>query len=47
MVTLVGGQLLQARWAWDGRDDSGATLPPGVYVLETGLGVRAKVVKLK
>ena len=37
----------EARWVWDGRDDSGGMLPPGVYVLETGLGVRAKVVKLK
>jgi hypothetical protein len=37
----------EARWVWDGRDDSGAPLPPGVYVLETGPGVRAKVVKLK
>ena len=37
----------EARWVWDGRDDSGAPLPPGVYVLESGPGVRAKVVKLK
>jgi len=37
----------EARWVWDGRDDSGAPLPPGVYVLETGPGIRAKVVKLK
>jgi DNA-binding beta-propeller fold protein YncE len=37
----------ESRWVWDGRDDSGATLPPGVYVLETGSGVRAKAVKLK
>ena len=37
----------EARWVWDGRDDSGAALPPGVYVLETEPGVRAKVVKLK
>ena len=36
-----------SRWVWDGLDDSGATLPPGVYVLEAGPGVRAKVVKLK
>jgi len=35
------------RLTWDGRDDSGATLPPGVYVLETGSSVRAKVVKLE
>jgi len=34
-------------WVWDGRDDFGALLPPGVYVLETGPGVRAKVAKLK
>jgi len=34
----------QSRWVWDGRDDSGAPLPPGVYVLESGPGVRAKVV---
>jgi hypothetical protein len=37
----------EARWVWDGRDDSGAALPLGVYVLETGPGARAKVVKLK
>ncbi len=37
----------ETRWVWDGRDDSGALLPPGVYVLETGPGLRAKVVKLK
>jgi len=37
----------EARWVWDGRDDFGATLPPGVYVLETESGIRAKVVKLK
>jgi len=37
----------EARWVWDGRDDSGAALPPGVYVLEAGPGLRAKVVKLK
>jgi hypothetical protein len=36
-----------SRWVWDGRDDSGALLPPGVYVLQTGPGLRAKVVKLK
>jgi YVTN family beta-propeller protein len=35
------------RWVWDGRDDSGAPLPPGVYVLETGPAVRVKVVKLE
>ena len=37
----------ETRWVWDGRDDSGATLPPGVYVLESGPGLRVKVVKLK
>jgi flagellar hook assembly protein FlgD len=37
----------EARCVWDGRDDSGALLPPGVYVLETGPGVRVKVVKLE
>jgi YVTN family beta-propeller protein len=35
------------RWVWDGRDDSGAPLPPGVYVIEAGPGLRAKVVKLR
>jgi hypothetical protein len=30
-----------------GRDDSGAPRPPGVYVIEAGPGLRAKVVKLK
>jgi hypothetical protein len=37
----------EAHWVWDGRDDSGAPLPPGVYVIEAGPGLRAKVVKLK
>jgi YVTN family beta-propeller protein len=37
----------QVRWVWNGRDDSGDLLPPGVYVIEVGLGLRAKVVKLK
>jgi hypothetical protein len=37
----------QNRWVWDGRDDSGALLPPGVYVIEAGSGIRAKVVKLR
>jgi YVTN family beta-propeller protein len=37
----------EAPWVWDGRDDSGVLFPPGVYILETGSGVRAKVVKLK
>ena len=37
----------EARWVWDGRDDSGALLPPGIYVIEAGPGFRAKVVKLK
>jgi YVTN family beta-propeller protein len=41
---IAAGEL---RWVWDGRDDSGAPLPPGVYVIEAGPGVRAKVVKLK
>jgi YVTN family beta-propeller protein len=36
-----------SRWVWDGRDDSGSALPPGVYVIEAGPGLRAKVVKLK
>jgi flagellar hook assembly protein FlgD len=37
----------ESRWVWDGRDDSGAPFPPGVYVIEAGPGLRAKVVKLK
>jgi len=37
----------ESRWVWDGRDDSGAPLPPGVYVIEAGQGLRAKVVKLR
>jgi YVTN family beta-propeller protein len=37
----------EARWVWDGRNDSGALLPPGVYVIEARPGLRAKVVKLK
>jgi DNA-binding beta-propeller fold protein YncE len=37
----------EARWVWDGRDGSGVPLPPGVYMLEAGPGVRAKVVKLE
>ncbi len=37
----------EARWVWDGRDDSGTPLPPGVYVIEAGPGLRAKVVKTR
>jgi hypothetical protein len=47
MVRQVRIPAAEARWIWDGRDDSGAPLPPGVYVLETDPGVRAKVVKLE
>jgi YVTN family beta-propeller protein len=35
------------RWVWDGRDDAGATVPPGVYVVEVRTGIRAKVVKVR
>lgn len=35
------------RLTWDGRDESGTALPPGVYVIDAGQGARAKVVKLK
>jgi YVTN family beta-propeller protein len=37
----------EARWVWDGRDDSGSAVPPGVYVVEARTGVRTKTVKLK
>ena len=37
----------QNQWVWDGRDDSGALLPPGIYVIEAGPGLRDKVVKTK
>ncbi len=36
-----------ARWVWDGRDDAGNVMAPGVYVVETGTGGRQKVVKLQ
>jgi len=37
----------QTRWVWDGLNSAGLPTPPGVYVLETGAGERAKVVKLR
>jgi len=37
----------QNRWVWDGRDESGKPLPPGVYVIEARPGLRAKVVKTR
>jgi YVTN family beta-propeller protein len=37
----------EARWVWDGRDDNGVAVPPGVFVVETSAGVRNKVVKLR
>jgi YVTN family beta-propeller protein len=37
----------EARWVWDGRNDSGAEVPPGVYFLEVAGIARAKIVKLK
>jgi YVTN family beta-propeller protein len=37
----------QIRWVWDGRDERGARVPPGVYVLAAPGGVRAKAVKLR
>jgi len=37
----------EERWVWDGRDDSSAPLPPGVYVIDAGPGLRSKVVKLR
>jgi len=37
----------EVRWVWDGRDDSSAPLPPGVYVIDAGPGLRSKVVKLR
>lgn len=33
------------RWVWDGRDGSGESVPPGVYVVEAGAGRRRKVIK--
>jgi hypothetical protein len=47
MVRRASLQANKNRWVWNGRDDSGALLPPGVYVIEAGPGLRAKVVKLK
>jgi YVTN family beta-propeller protein len=37
----------QIRWVWDGRDERGGLVPPGVYVLAVPGGVRAKAVKLR
>jgi hypothetical protein len=34
-------------WVWDGRDEQGRLVPPGVYVLAAPGGVRAKAIKLK
>ena len=36
-----------SRWVWDGRDNRGRPASPGVYVLVTPGGLRAKAVKLK
>jgi YVTN family beta-propeller protein len=43
-VKSAGGLL---RLTWDGRDGSGKSVPPGVYVVETGMKVRKKAVKLR
>jgi YVTN family beta-propeller protein len=37
----------EARWVWDGRDEQGRLVPPGVYVLAVPGGVRAKAIKLR
>jgi flagellar hook assembly protein FlgD len=37
----------EARWVWDGRNDSGAEAPAGVYFIEAAGIARALVVKLK
>jgi YVTN family beta-propeller protein len=37
----------EVRWVWDGRDERGGLVPPGVYVLAAPGGVRAKAVKLR
>ena len=44
-ATKSAGRVL--RLTWDGRDSRGRPVPPGVYVVEAGPGLRAKVVKLK
>jgi YVTN family beta-propeller protein len=36
----------QSSWVWNGQDDTGKALAPGVYVVETGSGGRQKVIKL-
>jgi hypothetical protein len=37
----------ETRWGWDGRDEQGRLVPPGVYVLAAPGGVRAKAIKLR
>ena len=37
----------EVRWVWDGRDERGRLVPPGVYVLAAPGGVRVKAVKLR
>jgi len=47
---LVSQALIRAgesRWTWDGRDERGGLVPPGVYVLAAPGGIRAKAVKLR
>jgi len=35
------------RWVWDGRDNRGRAVPPGVYVVTAPGGTRAKAIKLR
>jgi YVTN family beta-propeller protein len=37
----------QGSWIWNGRDDAGTSVPPGVYVVKTGAWGQEKVLKLK
>jgi YVTN family beta-propeller protein len=37
----------EARWVWNGRDEQGRLVPPGVYVLAAPGGIRAKAIKLR
>jgi len=47
LITEAEVPVGASRWVWDGRDSRGRSVPPGVYVVTTPGGVRAKAIKLR
>jgi hypothetical protein len=39
--------LLGAKTTWNGRDDEGRALPPGIYFIAVGGQIEKKIVKIK